>query len=205
MTFYELAFLGVPMRSSLAAAEAIAAFAASDQSGGELLGLWTSDIGTLNRVAVFRRFASAAALAGDRERLLASASPFGCGSLLMDLSLDAYAPFLDLPPVPTGALGPVYEIRTYDLRIGGLVQLQNAWRNKLPARTELSRLVAAMHSLDGTPRFTHIWPYSGLDERARVRAAAVRGGQWPPNAFPGTLPTTMRNGIYLPLPGSPLH
>ena len=36
------------------------------------------------------------------------------------LKLETYAPFPDLPPVEPGAFGPVYEIRSYVLKTGGL-------------------------------------------------------------------------------------
>jgi hypothetical protein len=204
MFAYEIAYLGIPLRHYKAASDAIGAYARSSESEAELLGCFGADIGALNRIAVLRRFASEAALLRERARLMASTSPFGCGAFLTSLSLQAFAPFMDLPPVAPGPHGPFYEIRTYDLRIGGLPILQEAWRQKLPARAEISPILFALYALDGTPRFTHIWPYRSLDGRHAARAEAVARGLWPPNAFPGTTPLPMTSEIYTALPCSPL-
>ncbi|MBM3569365.1 MAG: NIPSNAP family protein [Alphaproteobacteria bacterium] len=204
MTCYELAYLGVANRFHGEAAAAILSYCKADAARGELLGLWAADVGDLNRIAVFRRYAAAEIQAAERRRLAESTDPFGCGGWLMDWSLTAYGPFIDLPPIETGKRGPFYEVRTYDLRIGGLEKLRAAWRDRLPGRAAISPLLTAMISLEGVPRFTHIWPYPSMDARTQARDKALAGGAWPPNAYPGQPPTRMRNFIFRPLPGSPL-
>lgn len=205
MAFYELALLGIPLRDHEEASSAIAA-SLPRAGSGRMLGCWASDVGRLNEVAILREFDDEADLIGDRRQRMADASPFGCGSFLTSISLEMYIPFLDdLPAIDAGAHGPLYEIRTYELRLGGVARLQEAWSRKLPARSQLSPVAVAMTALDGRPRFTHIWPYASFEERARIREEATRQGIWPPNAFPGSPPTPMLNGIYRPLASSPLQ
>lgn len=172
---------------------------------GRMLGCFQVDVGSLNTVVLLRGYDDDAEYLADRRRLTMEDDPFGCCDLLLGYRLDSYVPFGWIDPVPEGAFGPWYEIRTYDQRLGGMPVLSAAWQKKLPARAELSPVLTAGMSLDGLPRFTHLWPYAGLDERARIRAEATASGAWPPNAFPGSPPTRMRNMICTPLPCSPLQ
>lgn len=201
MTRYELATLSVGLGTAPKAAEAVAAYAAA--GGGRLLGCWASDIGALNSIAVLRGFADDAELGRERDRTLRSGNPFGCSDYLTSLSLDSYAPFPDLPPVETGAFGPVYEIRTYVLKTGGLSPTFEGWAEKLPGRTAISKLLVAMYALDGPPRITHIWPYASTSDRARLRAESVEKGTWPPKSAIWLTPE-MQSAIYLPTAASPL-
>jgi hypothetical protein len=204
MTRYELATLSVAMGTAPKAAEAIAAYTSESGAGGKLLGCWASDIGALNTIAVLRVFKDDAELARERDRTLKSSNPFGCADFLTRLSLDSYAPFPDLPPVETGEFGPVYEIRTYTLKTGGLTPTFEGWAEKLPARTGISKLLVAMYALDGVPRITHIWPYESTNERARLRAESVKLGTWPPKSAVWLTPE-MQSTIYLPTAISPLR
>jgi Zn-dependent protease with chaperone function len=57
--------------------------------------------------------------------------------------------------------------------------------------------------LGGLNRWTHIWPYKDLNERARVRAASRQGNTgWPPQA--GVRPVKQENKILIPASFSPV-
>ncbi|TCZ59734.1 NIPSNAP family protein [Roseicella aquatilis] len=203
MQRYELAFLSTTIGAAPKAAPAIEAWARGGK--GTLLGVWSSEIGLLNQILVLRGFADDAELAAERSRTLASSSPFGCAEWLTGLSMDAYAPFPFIPPVPEGgALGPVYEVRSYILKTGGLAPTMAAWEAQLPERLKLSPLVIAMHAVDGPPRFTHIWAYRSMEERLAIRGDAIARGIWPPKGGPECL-AEMRNTICLPTAVSPLR
>jgi hypothetical protein len=202
MQRYELATLTVAVGATPKCAAPIAEFC--NAGGGTFLGSFATDVGALNRILVLRGFADEAALRAERARMLASTSPFGCSEWLTGMELDSYTPLDWLPPVRPGAHGPVYEVRTYQTRPHGLPGVIAAWREALPARLELSPLVVAMHTLDGAPRFTHVWPYAGAGERAAIRGQAVARGGWPPKGGPDFLTTDMRSWLCMPLPGSPL-
>jgi hypothetical protein len=202
---YELATLSTAIGGAGAASQAIPSWCGDAAAKGRLLGMWATDIGALNTVVVLRGFDSPEQVHAERQRALTSSSPFNGGSWLTSMSLDTYAPLPWLPPVEPGAHGPVYELRSYGVRPHGLTPLIEAWRNQLPGRLPLSKLTVAMYTVDGATRFTHIWPYASTDQRAAVRAEAVKGGNWPPKGGPDNLfGNDMRSWICLPLPGSPL-
>jgi hypothetical protein len=200
---YELAKLSLQIGATQKAVAGVKAYVSDARAKGTLLGCWFSEIGELNQLAVLRAFADVGEIRAERQRALDSVDPFGCLAVLTHLEMDSYAPFPGIPRVQPGAAGPIYEIRTYTLKPGGLPGTISAWQAGLPARLELSPNLVVMHTIDGPPRFTHIWPYPSLERRAAIRARAVSIGVWPPKGGPANI-ATMTNGIWLPTEISPL-
>jgi hypothetical protein len=205
MQRYEIAILSTGVNAAAKLTPRIAAWAQSPAAGGSLVGLLLPEFGTLNQVMVLRGFATPEALAAERARTLSDADPFGCGDALTGWTLDAYAPLSALPPIAPGAHGRIYEVRTYALKPGALPRMISAWDAALPARTAISPCLMAMHTLEGTPRFTHIWPYPSFEARAAVRAQASGAGIWPPKGGTDTLLPAMSSTIWVPAPESPLQ
>jgi len=201
---YEIATLTIKLGTAAKVMEGIRTFVGAPDARGTLLGCWSTEISELNQVLVLRGFADMAELLAERERTLATTEPFGAGEAIANLAFDTYRPFPFLPPVAPGKYGSVYEIRTYKLKHGGLPHTIAAWEAAIPERTKLSPLSIAMYAVDGAPRFTHIWPFAGLDARAAVRADSVAKGVWPPKGGPAWLTGDMRSVIGLPAPFSPL-
>ena len=140
-----------------------------------------------------------------RARILQSSDPFGVGGLLVGMSMDTYVSFPFLPPMKAGQYGRIYEVRTYAVRPDGLAPTMELWRKAVPARVTLSPLLVAMYSVSGTvTRFMHLWPYTSLDERQRLRAKAVADGVWPPPGGPDHF-ISMHSDIFLPADFSPMR
>lgn len=206
--YYELATMTLPFGSAGQAATNVQAFATAADAQGELLGCWFTDIGTLNQMIVLRGFNDLAALHAERRRTQLSASPFGCGEIFQSLEQHSYQGFAWRKPVrpsaESGITGPVYEIRTYGIKPGGVQPTIDLWEKYVPPREKLSPCVGAMLALDGPLRFTNIWAYPSLDARSKARADAVAQGIWPPKGGPAHLTTAMISTIALPTAVSPL-
>jgi len=206
--YYELTTMTLPFGTASQAATNVQAYAAATEAGGELLGCWFTDIGQLNQMIVLRGFDDLAALQAERDRTQAHADPFGCGAIFQSLEQHSYKGFEWMKPVrpssESGIAGPVYEIRTYGIKPGGVQPTIDLWRQYLPAREEISPCVIAMVALDGPLRFTNIWAYPTLDARAKARADSVAQGIWPPKGGPAQLTTQMVSTIALPTAVSPL-
>jgi len=206
--YYELATLTLPFGTAAQTASRIEAFCKEEGAGGELLACWFTDIGVLNQMIVLRGFASLAELQAERQRVQTSASPYGCGDIYQELVIDSYQGFAWMPPArpsaQSGITGPVYEIRTYGIRPGGVQATVDLWAQYLPARDKLSPCVLAMVALDWAPRFTNIWAYESLNARSQARADAVAQGLWPPKGGPAQLTTRMVSTIALPMASSPM-
>jgi len=206
--YYELANLTLPMGTAGTVATQVQAFSSAPEAQGELLGCWVTDIGTLNQMTVLRGFADLATLQAERQRTQASASPFGCGEIYQHLEQHSYRGFPWMKPVrpsaASGIVGPVYEIRTYGIKPGGLQPTIDLWEQAMPLREKLSPCLVAMVALDGPLRFTNVWPYPSLDARSKARTDAVAQGIWPPKGGPAHLTTAMTSMIALPTAVSPL-
>jgi hypothetical protein len=157
---------------------------------------------------VMRGFADLATLQTERERTQKSADPFGCGTVFQSLEQHSYKGFPWMRPVrpsaESGISGPVYEIRTYGIKPGGLQPTIDIWEQYVPPREKISPCLVAMVALDGPLRFTNIWPYPTLDARSKARADAVAQGIWPPKSGPSNLTTNMVSTIAMPTAVSPL-
>ncbi|HEY0275923.1 MAG TPA: NIPSNAP family protein [Paenirhodobacter sp.] len=202
MSYYELATLDTVIFGGGKAAPGIEKWVA--EGAGRLCGAWGTDIGTLNRVFVLRGFDSLAQMYEERERALLSDNPFGCTEQLIKLNMESYRALDFLPPVETGAFGPVYEFRTYKTKVNGIVPTTEKWRAAVPDREAYSKLTVAMYGLDGEPRLTQIWPYASLAARSEARGKSVADGKWPPKGGPDWLSPDMTSQIAMPLPFSPL-
>jgi hypothetical protein len=206
--YYELATMTLPFGTAGAAAAHVQAFASAPDAQGELLGCWFTDIGQLNQMIVLRGFADLGQLQAERERTQQSTDPFGCGAVFQSLEQHSYKGFPWMKPVrpsaESGVAGPVYEIRTYGIKPGGVQATIDLWEQYVPPREALSPCVVAMVALDGPLRFTNIWSYPTPDARSKARADAVAQGIWPPKGGPAYLTTSMTSTIALPTAVSPL-
>jgi len=170
---------------------------------GELLTCWLSEIGALNRILLIRGYADINALESDRRTITSQADPFELGELVTAADLDLYVPFEFVDPMRPGSKAAFYEVRTYGLKPDALTPTKEAWRQALPERVKLSRVLMAMHTTGPTPRFMHIWPYESLADRQRIRGEAVARGLWPPRGGPGRL-SSQQTDIYIPAAFSPI-
>jgi hypothetical protein len=89
-------------------------------------------------------------------------------------------------------------MRTYTYTPGDLPKVLEAWAKAIPDREKFSPLAACWTSeLGGLNKFVHTWVYKDLNERARIREEARKGGgQWPPQA--GVRPIRQENKLLMP-------
>jgi succinate dehydrogenase/fumarate reductase flavoprotein subunit len=206
--YYELATMTLPFGTAGQAANNVKAFSEASEAKGELLGCWFTDIGVLNQMIVLRGFKTLDDLRAERERTQQHVSPFGCGDIFQSLEQHSYQGFPWMKPVrpssESGISGPVYEIRTYGIKPGGVQGTIDLWEQYVPPREKLSPCVVAMVALDGPLRFTNIWAYESLNARSQIRADSVAQGIWPPKGGPALLTTNMLSTIAMPTAVSPL-
>jgi hypothetical protein len=200
--FYEIATLSLHLGTTAQAVKAIKDDLPDATTQGELLGCWSTDLGPLNQLLLLRGFTSLEQLHAERQRMQLSANPFGCAAHIRSLEFTSYQGFPWMPAVrpssESGIEGPVYEIRTYGIKPGGLQHTIDLWQQAMPARSKISPCVVAMVALDGALRFTNIWAYPSVDARSKARADAVAQGIWPPKGGPAWLTADMQSVIGLP-------
>lgn len=185
--------------------QALAVLGKNLADDASLLACWYSEIGAVNQILLIRSIKDAAAAIEARYAVLAATNPFGVGEFITAMAMDTYVSFDFMAPMQAGEFGPCYEVRTYQLKPGGLAPTLELWRKAVPARAKVSPLLAAMTSATGAvTRFMHIWPYTTFDERARLRDKAFKDGVWPPPGGPSHL-VSQQVDIYLPATFSPMR
>lgn len=201
---YDIATLALRLGTYGRAIPAVDAWSKAAEAKGRLLGAWLSETGDVNEFTLLRAYADDAEMQEERWRTLETTNPFGCGDIIVNMRFDSYAPFPWVRPVQPGRYGNIYEIRTYWLKHGGVPATIASWHAAMPKRSLFSPMIVAMYALDGAPRFTHVWPYRSMQERAEVRADTVAKGIWPPSGGPDWLTGEITRVIAVPTGISPL-
>lgn len=156
-------------------------------AGGRVVGIWRTELGDLFQLLLLRVFDSDDELWRERRRAQLDSTPFNIVNTHTALSMESYQPFPFLPPAPSQLAQPgaFYEFRTYWLKPGGLTPTLAGWEQAIaPAQAYTAHLIINMYALDGPPRITHIWTFSSLEQRARLRAEHFAAGLWPPQGGP---------------------
>jgi hypothetical protein len=172
---------------------------------GKFLACWQAELGVLGQIMLLHGYNDIEAMLQDRETVTQSSDRYGIGDGLANVSTMTYRPFPMFAPLQPGQFGPIFEVRSYLLRVDVLTELTERWEKALPARMALSKPLIIMHSTDGVgPRLMHIWPYASLGTRHRVRAEAVTQGLWPVKGAPGSI-LTQQSEIFVPGLNSPIR
>lgn len=96
----------------------------------------------------------------------------------------------------------IYEVRTYDLKPHSLPEVEKRFGEAYEKRKKYSELAVFWHTEIGPlNQIIHVWPYKDLEERARIRAAAVKDGAWPPKTSEFMM--SQRSDIMVPFSFSP--
>src|SRR3954466_7072247 len=75
----------------------------------------------------------------------------------------------------------IYEIRTYQIAPGSLAEVEKRFGEGYEYRKKYSELAAFWHTEIGPlNQIIHVWGYENLQERDKIRTAAVKDGVWPP-------------------------
>lgn len=173
---------------------------AERQGPGKLAGCWHTEIGPLLQVVELWSYADR----DQREQAAGLASSLSSGgSLVQSTEIELLEPAAFMRPLDGTPqnLGPIYELRIYQVRSGQMPQMLERWGEKLAPREKLSPLAGAWHSEQG--RWFHLWPYPDLAARTRIREEAITQKIWPPAT--GELLITQETKIMLPAHFSPLQ
>jgi hypothetical protein len=96
----------------------------------------------------------------------------------------------------------IYEFRTYSLVPRSVPEVERIFGEAYEHRKKYSELTAFWHTEIGPlNEIVHVWRYSDLAERARIRAEAAKDPNWPPKIREYIL--SMRSEIVVPFPSLP--
>jgi len=168
-------------------------------------GFWSSEIGPLNQVVHIWPYNDMNERTDIRAKAAAVPNwPPNNNDIMENMQTEIFIPAPFMTPLGDRNIGPIYEMRTYKYEPGAIPQVLEAWGARIEEREKYSPLAGAWHSeIGGLNLWVHLWAYTSMDERARVRAETREKGVWPP---PGSAtPIQQENKILTPFSFSPMQ
>lgn len=111
------------------------------------------------------------------------------------------------PTTPPRELGGLFELRSYTLHPGNLLEWETHWRKGLKARREVMEGVGAWFVQIGDLNTVHhLWQFANLEER-RLRREQSWGVEGWSDTVHKTVPLiqTMKSKVLVPMPWSPVR
>jgi hypothetical protein len=114
--------------------------------------------------------------------------------------------FAFFPSAPPHTEGGIFELRSYSLKPGTLLEWETTWRKGIEARRKFIAPVGAWFSQIGRlHQVHHMWQYPNLQKRREMREAAWQIDGWAETVSKTSqLANSMDSYILAPLPFSPL-
>jgi len=169
-------------------------------------GLWHTEFGPLNQVLHIWPYEDAAQRAEIRAKTVTEGAwpPKPREPLIVNMNSQILLPAPFMQPLKPCKVGPLFELRIYQLEPGAVVKVMEAWGKAIKERQKYSPLVGAWYSEHGDlNRWYHMWAYESLEQRMAVRAETREKGIWPPQS--GVTPIRQENKLLLAAACSPIQ
>ncbi|KJZ72527.1 hypothetical protein HIM_08051 [Hirsutella minnesotensis 3608] len=127
-------------------------------------------------------------------------------AMIKSKSISLMQEFSFWPTTPPRQLGGVFELRSYTLHPGNLLEWETHWRRGLKARREVMEGVGAWFVQIGDLNTVHhLWQFANLEERRERREKSWMVEGWSDTVHK-TVPLiqTMKSRILIPMPWSPV-
>ncbi|RKP37335.1 hypothetical protein BJ085DRAFT_20206 [Dimargaris cristalligena] len=176
----------------------------------KLCGSWQTDVGRLDNFVHIWEYEGYPAH-GELLHQLKTNSEYlefqrHCMKLLARRNSQIMLEFAFWPTSPPVTTHGVYELRSYRLKPGNLLEWESNWRKGIECRKGLEHPIGAWFSqLGGLNQVHHMWAYPDLETRKRAREEAWSNDAWAQTVYNTVrLIDEMHASILSPLPFSPL-
>jgi len=184
---------------------------ASMKTGAELVGSWTAEVGDLDEAVHLWKFVGGYPVLNNHKHILRTNEEFVRFKAKRNAMLRsrrnqillAYSFWQNILPRTEPH---IYEMRSYELKPGTIIEWGNNWARGLKYRQEQDEAVAGFLAHIGELQQTHhIWAYKSLQNRQEVRENAWQRPGWE-ELVANTVPLIrhMTSRILIPTPFSPL-
>ncbi|KAF8477556.1 hypothetical protein BDZ91DRAFT_769602 [Kalaharituber pfeilii] len=128
-------------------------------------------------------------------------------TLIRSRTHDLMQEFSFWPTSPPRSLGGIFELRTYTLHPGNLLEWETHWRRGLEARKNVMEGVGAWFTQVGSLNMVHhLWQFGDLRDRQLAREASWSKKGWSETVHKTvSLIGKMQSRILVPLPWSPVR
>lgn len=143
---------------------------------------WHTDVGPVNRVIHVWPYEDFDHFRESRKAAHATGKwPADLVEFMQDQHAEMMLPAPFMKELPSGKLGPIYEMRTAIVVDRTVPTIIERWSKVIEARTRVSPLVACWYSELGLlNKFVHVWAYRDFAHRDQVLAEAAKVPGWPP-------------------------
>ncbi len=127
-------------------------------------------------------------------------------SLIKSKNTSLMQEFSFWPTTPPRKLGGLFELRSYTLHPGNLLEWETHWRRGLKARREVMEGVGAWFVQIGDLNTVHhLWQFADLEERKVRRELSWKHEGWAETVHK-TVPLiqSMKSSVLIPMPWSPV-
>ncbi|KAJ1950662.1 hypothetical protein FBU59_000573 [Linderina macrospora] len=176
----------------------------------KLVGSWATDIGDLDTAVHVWEYQGYPALTKTYDELRSDGKYVELqrrlAGLLQRRQSQVMLEFQFWPTHPPVTKGGVYELRSYTLKPGTLLEWEQNWRVGVECRRHHEEPMGAWFSqLGALNQVHHLWQYPDLQVRKQVREEAWSENGWPETVL-NTVPLIqeMSSRIMLPMPFSSL-
>lgn len=150
----------------------------------ELVASWTVELGDLDQALHLWRYTGGFATIDSAKKKLAQDKDFVAlqkerGKLLRSRHLQYLLAFSYWPLIEPRAGSNIYEMRSYNLKPGTMIEWGNNWARAINYRRNNNEAFAAFFSQIGRLyNVHHVWCYKDLQARKETREAAWRSPGW---------------------------
>ncbi|OXU28281.1 hypothetical protein TSAR_009495 [Trichomalopsis sarcophagae] len=150
----------------------------------ELVGSWTVEVGDLDQALHLWQYSGGFQNIDKAQALLANDEPYQKllkerGNYLRSRHLQYLLAFSYWPPIVTRDGSNKYEIRSYSLKPGTMIEWGNNWARAVNFRRNNDEAFAGFFSQIGRLyNVHHIWCYKDLQSRKETRESAWRSPGW---------------------------
>ncbi|EME86962.1 uncharacterized protein MYCFIDRAFT_132457 [Pseudocercospora fijiensis CIRAD86] len=175
-----------------------------------LVGSWRTEVGdcdTFVHIWEYQRYSGYhASLHRIQSQPQFAAFDAKLKSLITSKKTSLMQEFRFWPTSPPRQLGGVFELRTYTLHPGNLLEWETHWQKGLAARREVMEGVGAWFvQIGALNEVHHLWQFADLEERRARREQSWSVPGWGETVHK-TVPLiqTMKSRIMVPMPWSPI-
>ncbi|XP_023725703.1 protein NipSnap isoform X2 [Cryptotermes secundus] len=150
----------------------------------ELVASWTVELGDLDQALHLWRYKGGFSIIDNAKKTLAQNKDFVTlqkerGKLLRSRHLQYLLAFSYWPPIEPRTGPNIYEMRSYNLKPGTMIEWGNNWARAINYRRNNDEAFAAFFSQIGRLyNVHHVWCYKDLQTRKETREAAWRSPGW---------------------------
>ncbi|XP_076435171.1 protein NipSnap-like isoform X2 [Babylonia areolata] len=181
------------------------------KAGSELIGSWTVEIGDQDEAIHIWSYKGGYPVLNEANRIYRTDQDFiqfrkNRNKMLRSRKNQILLAFSFWPEIAPRPPSNIYELRSYTLKPGTMIEWGNNWARGIKFRAPNTPVAGFLSHIGQQYNVHHLWAYSDLESRKETREAAWRRPGWDECvAYTVPLIRHMQSRILIPTPFSPMQ